>query len=165
MSTEENPKGDAARNLRMAYENQQPSDSPYMTIGKQHVSEVLAYIAELESKVPAEPVRPFKVGDKVQEVTDDEDKPWGYVIEVRDNGCSVKLENTKYSGRRLLYFDNEIEPFVERPLFVAGQKVREISSGLVGSVLFEAEGKFEVMFQKNFGTISLPFGPDDLEAV
>lgn len=164
MTTEEsNP---AVKNLEAVYNNvREASPNLYVSITVQHAADLLDYIAELETKVPAEPVRAYKLGDKVQEVTDDEDKPWGYVTEMRESGQYVRLENTRHVGRKLLYFDDEIEPFVEAPAFTIGQKVRERTSGSVGTVLFENNGKYEVMFQKNFGSMSLPFYAEQLEAV
>ncbi len=124
-------------------------------------SEAAEAIREL---MPPEPERLFKLGDKVQEVTDDDEKPWGYVIEERELGQFVKLENTRHAGRKLLYYDDEVVTFVEPSKFTTGQKVRELVHGETGSVLFEHDGKYEVLFQKNYGSMSLSFVPDMLEA-
>lgn len=118
----------------------------------------------LRELLPPEPERLFKLGDKVQEITDDTEQPWGYIIEERELGQFVKLENTKHAGRKLLYYDDEIEPFAEPSKFVRGAKVRELVNGNVGTVLLEVNGSYEVIFQKNYGTVGLTFGPDMLEA-
>lgn len=142
--------------------------------------DVVAYVEELEAKVPAEPERVFKLGDKVQEITDAAEKPWGYVIEERELGQFVKLENTNHAGRKLLYYDDEIVPFGDAPesKFKVGQKVATletiqvnrsvIKAGTVGTVIAVDAVRmheFEVAFTGAQGTFSFGFDADELKAV
>jgi len=149
----------------------------------------LAYVEELEAKVPAGPVRPFKVGDKVQEICDEtgDEKPVGTVVDMGTEGQLVSLENTRHKGRKLFYFDNEIEPYaaVSETTFKVGQKVETtetiqqnkmiVKAGTVGTVV-EVRDKyermrqhktteFEVMFSGGQGTFSFGFDADELKAV
>lgn len=141
--------------------------------------EVLAYVEELEAKVPAEPKRAFKVGDKVQEICDDtgDELPVGTVLSLSATGMHVLLENTRHAGRKLFYYDNEVEAFGEKaePAFRIGQKVELVDGfnghGFIVTAGFEGtvreindDGTFEVIFSTKSGTMGMRFTEADLKA-
>lgn len=137
-----------------------------------------------EGHLTDEPVRPFKLGDKVQEICDDigDDKPVGIVVEMTELGQHVKLENTRHAGRKLFYYDEEIEPFgtTPEPTFGLHQKVElTVETSFMGTPLpkgkqgtiIQAYGpnehhhEYEVAFSDENGSWSLAFDSHELKAV
>lgn len=125
--------------------------------------------------------RPFKVGDRVQEVCDDTEKPVGTVTEMGSLGQYVVLDSGRYANRRIYYYDNEIEPYDEpavKPKFRLGQKVETlkeiqvrgmvVKAGTVGIVMEITPlrtHEFEVLFSGSLGTYSFGFDADELKEV
>lgn len=132
----------------------------------------------IRALVPQETERPFKVDDKVQEICDDSEEviPWGLVDEMTSMGYYVRMGNTRYVGRRIFYYDEEIEPYAEEPeaLFKVGQKVEllqgysgngmVLTAGFVGRVKAEIDGVYEVVFSTQSGTFGMSFTEDVLKA-
>jgi len=82
----------------------------YVTVHRAELEIVLDYADE---KLGDKPTRPFKVGDKVQEICENigDDLPVGVIISQSEKGNYVVLESSVMKGRTLMYFDDEIEPF------------------------------------------------------
>ena len=142
------------------------------------LEKAVAYMEELEAKISGDPTRPFKIGDKVQEICKETEEvtPWGLVDEMTSLGYYVRMGNTRYVGRRIFYYDEEIEPYVETPeaLFKVGQKVEllygysgsgiVLTAGFVGTVKAEIGGVYEVVFSTQSGTFGMSFSEDVLKA-
>lgn len=153
----------------------------YVTIHRAELTTVLEYA---EAQLGGEPKRPFKVGDKVQEICDEtgDDKPVGTVVEMGALGQHVMLENTRHSGRKLYYYDNEIELYVEtpEPKFELHQKVEllietafmgtPLPKGKQGTIIEvygpnEHHHEYEVVFNDENGSWSLAFDGHELKPV
>ena len=150
----------------------------YVTVHRAELEIVLDYADE---KLGDKPTRPFKVGDKVQEICENigDDLPVGVIISQSEKGNYVVLESSVMKGRTLLYFDDEIEPYaaVVEAKFKVGQKVEILESiqasgavvkaGTQGTVV-EVDAarmhEFEVMFSGATGTFSVGFDADELKA-
>lgn len=177
MSTEEKPSPREAVKAVRDTLNDTNANVNYVTLHRAELEIVLEFAETCLSGVP---VRTFKVGDKVQEICDDtgDELPVGTVLSLSATGMHVLLENTRHAGRKLFYYDNEVEAFGEKPepAFGIGQKVELVDGfnghGFIVTAGFEGtvreindDGTFEVIFSTKSGTMGMRFAEADLKAV